>query len=221
MTHNKSVCFFYRKHIIERKALLSINRCNLRSGQQLVCMSMLPWCSALVSASPLAVCLLARQTAYCNIQIIRDQADKWSLISGDKVRPWMDTGQEASIRVSRLRTSASDHAAWMGWPSFNSQVICHVKRHARALSSHVTTRKLDRHVFVYFPACPWLAWLSDFRYGVRANHNHLIRSLGSGAEEDTSINIRLCRNWHSVPKPWGNITCDPLPPSLIEEMLSP
>lgn len=126
MTHNKSVCFFYRKHIIERKALLSINRCNLRSWQQLVCMSMLPWCSALVSASPLAVCLPASQPAWCNIQIIRDQADKWSLISGDKVRHWMDTGQKTSIRVSHLLTSASVHASWIGWPPFNSKVICFI-----------------------------------------------------------------------------------------------
>lgn len=216
MIPNRSVCVFYRKHIIERKALLSINRCNLRSWQQLVCMSMLPWCSALVSASPLAARLPARQSAWCNIQIIRDQADKWSLISGDKVRRWMNTGQKTSIRVSRLLTTTPH-----GWldpllihKSFASSAG-RVGAARRPSSGHVTAGKLDRHVFVYFPACPRLTWLSDFRYGVRANHNHLIRSLGSGAEEDTSINIRLCRNWHSVPKPWGNITCDP-PPSFLD-----
>lgn len=51
-------------------------------------------------------------------------------------------------------------------------------------------------------------WSSDFQYIVKINYIHFIRCTGSVAKAGTSINLGLCRNWHSILWPWGCIIQD-------------
>lgn len=144
----------------------------------------------------------------------RDHLDK--LITGDKVRTWMDTG----------RTEASQKALFLTitWIIELLETIlfylvlntCNICRRRRmcALKNWCVFMSFFRYSFQgYVVFCVHyriVIWSSDFQYIVKINYIHFIRCTGSIAETGTSINLGLCRSWHSILWPWGCIIQDTL-----------
>lgn len=94
---------------------------------------------------------------------------------------------------------------------FNTCNICK-RRGICALKNWCVFMSFFRHSFQgYMVFCVHyrtVIWSSDFQYIVKINYIHFIRCTGSIAETGTSINLGLCRNWHSILWPWGCIIQD-------------
>lgn len=136
------------------------------------------------------------------------------MIREDKVMCWMEIGQSQALE-GKKHTFLYLHELLRFWRLFFSYLF---KVHTWFLEKNMLW-KIDGYL-CYFGVYSFQAyiafcvhyriviWSSDFQYIVKINYIHFIRCTGSVAKAGTSINLGLCRNWHSILWPWGCIIQD-------------